>query len=116
MIDADEIIYRTWNDSRQMCKELQENKNITPVPDNYIKFEGVTYELEQIDIQLLTDLRYLKGYDRYYDGPEKEPGDAEAINGLYLSSVGHIAKMIKFGNEGKLSGGIRYKIVNKKGE
>ena len=109
MLDADKLLIKTPEEA----KKLDNNKKIIPVTDNLLKYQDIVYELENVDLRLLTDFRITRGYDRYYDGFEKRPGDARDINGMLLSAIWHITNIIDHEQKDKIADGTKHKIVCK---
>lgn len=113
MIDADEFLKLKEKEPSEAYKEFYSNKNIIPVTDNLIKYKGVIYELEPIDMRAFADFRTKLGYELDYGGIEKFPGDAGDINGLYAAAVFSIVETIEHENQNKFIGETRHKIISK---
>lgn len=109
MIDANKLLDIH---GREEMKKFDNMKKIIPIIDNRFKYNDTVYELTDFDIHLLTDFRIAFGYDRYYDGYEKRPGDANSINGMLLSAVWSITETIDYEIADRVEGE-KHKIICK---
>jgi hypothetical protein len=85
MIDVDEIIPK----NREEYIKFLEGTDIIAI-DDILLYNGVKYQLEKYDIYKLNLRRTAMGYPENYLGPEKNPGDAENINGMMLTTLNSI--------------------------
>ena len=106
MIDADKLL----NMTKEELLEFKSRKDIIPITDNRLKYNNVVYKLTEYDIQLLTDFRKSLGYNIEYYGKERNPEDAERINGMLQASVSSVVNRIK--NEIENSN-LKHKIILK---
>ncbi len=90
MIDADK--FRAM--SREQILEFLDKKKIVPVTDNLIKYKNIVYEIEPLEMDAIFIYRDAKGYAMDYDGIEKKPGDARAINHMFLAAMSSIVQSI----------------------
>ena len=90
MIDADKL--RAMN--REQILKFLDKKKIVPVTDNLIKYKNTVYEIEPLEMNAIFIYRDAKGYAMDYDGIEKKPGDARAINHMFLAAMSSIVQAI----------------------
>jgi hypothetical protein len=71
------------------------NTNIILPIDDKLLYNGSIYQLTNFDIKTLNLPRIDFGYPKNYSGIEKNPGDANLINGMDMGNIKMIIKFIE---------------------